>query len=386
MASLQKQTNTDGENNYEKPGMPRTPKEWKKWKEERKTVKRKWKEEKLIKTLEKEITREKDKEAKKLKEDDDKRTKEKKGRPYTVSIALPGSILDNAQSPELRTYLAGQIARAAVVFSVDEIIIFDETGCTQKSTEGDFDGIGKKGQANVQLARILQYLECPQYLRKSFFPQHKDLQYAGILNPLDCPHHMRTSEDCIFREGVVLDKPVKPGKGSFVNVGLQKEVQIDRELRAGVRVTVKLDTTQEDKKMRKGTVVAPSTPRTSAGLYWGYSVRLALSLGAVFSECPYKHGYDLTVGTSDKGTSVDDVAFSRFRHALIVFGGVNGLESSLEFDEALGVDDPSLLFKHYLNSCPGQGSRTIRTEEAILITLSAVRPRFHSAIKKLDTS
>lgn len=31
------------------------------------------------------------------------------GRPYTVSIALPGSILDNAQSPELRTYLAGQV-------------------------------------------------------------------------------------------------------------------------------------------------------------------------------------------------------------------------------------------------------------------------------------
>ncbi len=33
------------------------------------------------------------------------------GRDYTVSLALPGSILENAQSPELRTYLAGQIAR-----------------------------------------------------------------------------------------------------------------------------------------------------------------------------------------------------------------------------------------------------------------------------------
>lgn len=29
--------------------------------------------------------------------------------PATLSIALPGSILDNAQSPELRTYLAGQV-------------------------------------------------------------------------------------------------------------------------------------------------------------------------------------------------------------------------------------------------------------------------------------
>lgn len=41
--------------------------------------------------------------------------------PSTLSIAVPGSILDNAQSAELRTYLAGQIARAACVFKVDEV-------------------------------------------------------------------------------------------------------------------------------------------------------------------------------------------------------------------------------------------------------------------------
>jgi hypothetical protein len=39
----------------------------------------------------------------------------------TLSIAVPGSILENAQSPELRTYLAGQIARAACVFKIDEV-------------------------------------------------------------------------------------------------------------------------------------------------------------------------------------------------------------------------------------------------------------------------
>jgi len=30
-------------------------------------------------------------------------------RQYTVSIAVPGSILDNAQSAELRSYLVGQV-------------------------------------------------------------------------------------------------------------------------------------------------------------------------------------------------------------------------------------------------------------------------------------
>lgn len=42
---------------------------------------------------------------------------------FTLSIAIPGSILDNAQSPELRTYLAGQIARAACIYQVDEVMI-----------------------------------------------------------------------------------------------------------------------------------------------------------------------------------------------------------------------------------------------------------------------
>ena len=43
------------------------------------------------------------------KEAEEKKVKETSGRLYTVSIALPGSILDNAQSTELRAYLAGQV-------------------------------------------------------------------------------------------------------------------------------------------------------------------------------------------------------------------------------------------------------------------------------------
>lgn len=34
-------------------------------------------------------------------------------------------------------------------------------------------------KASIRMARLLQYLECPQYLRKVFFPQHKDLTYVG---------------------------------------------------------------------------------------------------------------------------------------------------------------------------------------------------------------
>lgn len=58
----------------------------------------------------------------------------------------------------------------------------------------------------------------------------------------------------------------------------------------------------------------------------------------------------------------------------MVFGGLKGLETSLESDENLPANDPSLVFDYYVNTCPGQGSGTIRTEEAILVTMSALRP------------
>ena len=48
------------------------------------------------------------------------------GRKWTASIAVPSSIVDNAQSPELKAYLCGQIARALVIFQIDEIVVFDE--------------------------------------------------------------------------------------------------------------------------------------------------------------------------------------------------------------------------------------------------------------------
>ncbi|KAK2819352.1 hypothetical protein Q5P01_024913 [Channa striata] len=353
--------------------------DWKKRKAEIKEAKRKRKEAKLIKQVEKQNEQEFAGRA------NLEQNQNKKGRSYTVSVALPGSVLDNAQSAELRTYLAGQIARACVVFCVDEIIVFDEQGEDVKSVEGEFKGVGKKGQACIQLARILQYLECPQYLRKCFFPKHQDLQYAGLLNPLDSPHHMRIDEESEYREGIVLDRPTKQGKGSLVNCGMRKDVRIDKQLQSGLRVTVQLNKTQnQESKMCKGVVVAPHVPRTEGGLYWGYSVRLASCLSAVFTESPYKEEYDLTIGTSERGTNIDQIKLSPFKHVLVVFGGLQGLEASVDADQNLDVTDPSVLFDLYLNTCPSQGSRTIRTEEAILISMAGLRQKITAAFSEVS--
>ena len=86
-------------------------------------------------------------------------------------------------------------------------------------------------------------------------------------------------------------------------------------------------------------MVSPTAPREEDGTYWGYSTRLAHSINAIFDECPYGDaGYDLKIGTSERGTvTVDDDGFSlpSFRHSLIVFGGVAGIEECVDADETL---------------------------------------------------
>lgn len=353
---------------------------WKEWRNERKQLHKKWKEEKLVKKLEKKRKREIEEKLQKSKEEelDEANT----GRIYTISIALPGSILDNAQTAELQTLLVGQIARAASIFNVDEIVVFDETGSLIKS-ENTADTLlyGDKGYSNIQMTRILQYLECPQYLRKELILLHPDLKFSGLLNPLDAPHHLRATDESEYREGVVMKKPIKDGKGSWVKVGLRKEVQIDKALAIGTRVTVQLNLQQSGKHF-KGKAVPPSAPRLKTGTYWGYSVRLAKNLSAAITECPFKDGYDMIIGTSDKGDNIDKVKLSPFNHLLIVFGGLGGIDASIESDEMLNVEDPRFLFHYYLNTCPNQGSRTIRTEEAILVSLAALRPKILKCQKK----
>jgi predicted SPOUT superfamily RNA methylase MTH1 len=73
--------------------------------------------------------------------------------------------------------LAGQIARAAAIFTVDEIVVFDDgvEGSSNKPPKWSEDGSESCG---LFLSRILKYMETPQYLRHALIPKHNGLQFA----------------------------------------------------------------------------------------------------------------------------------------------------------------------------------------------------------------
>ncbi|EER38736.1 conserved hypothetical protein [Histoplasma capsulatum var. duboisii H88] len=336
------------------------------------------------------------------------------GRSQTLSIALPGSIIANAQSHDQKSFLAGSIARALAVFCVDEVVIFDD----------DARHIHLNGNHNINedeytaysdpshfLAHVLSYLETPPYLRKYLFPMHKNLRTAGTLPSLDMPHHIRANEWCEYREGVTLSAAEEQGevgmvgehdngrhgkkKGkrnkdnmgkdsptsyTLVNTGLPEKVRVPYiPTPENTRVTVKFGSSIDPSDGAE--VVSPFAPREETGYYWGYSVRRCASLSAVFTECPFDGGYDLSFGTSERGCPLSEAIAGevlKFEHLIVVFGGVAGLEAAVTADKnlrdkGLGASDAERVFDYWVNVLPGQGSRTIRTEEAVWLGLMGLR-------------
>ncbi|XP_071698595.1 uncharacterized protein [Rutidosis leptorrhynchoides] len=299
----------------------------------------------------------------------------------TVTIALPGSIIDNTQSFELATRLAGQIARAATIFRIDEVVIFDNQEDDSHVIAASDNDENDSGSAF--LIRILKYLETPQYLRKALFPKHNSLRFVGLLPPLDAPHHLRKHEWAPYREGVTLAQQAPSSVTTLVDVGLSKNVVIDQTLEPGTRVTVDMGTDRilDDHPHQ---VVTSSKPREEAGMYWGYKVRYAPNISSVLKCCPYKGGYDYLIGTSEHGRIVksSELELPSFRHLLIAFGGLAGLEECIEEDKNFKGKDPREVFNAYLNICPHQGSRTIRTEEAVFISLQYFQEPIDRVLQK----
>ena len=308
-------------------------------------------------------------------------------RSYTLTVAIPASIIHNSKRKlELRTQLAGTIARALAVFCVDEIVIFDDGDGNPENDTPSSQRYSGPNQSTAFtnpghfLAMILSFLETPPFMRNRLFPMHEDLSRAGLLASLDLPSHLRATEWCDYREGIT----VRTAKeGTYVDCGLPQQRLVQGvDIPAQTRVTLRLD--PEDSKVAKA--VGPTIPREEGGYYWGYTVREAPSLSAVFTECAWEGGYDLSIGTSERGQEatktveeiLGDEQKMEWQHLVIVFGGVKGLEEAAKNDDDLvrmGIAKGNVqdLFDNWVNLLPGQGSRTIRTEEALWMGLMATR-------------
>lgn len=104
-------------------------------------------------------------------------------------------------------------------------------------------------------------------------------------------------------------------------------------------------------------------------IYWGYKVNQSPSVGKLLQE----QRFDLKIGTSRYGVPIQNVlpsvskALKTSRSTLIAFGSPKmGLKEILAQEKL----DPEDVFHYFLNTVPDQQTATVRTEEAIMVSLA----------------
>lgn len=288
------------------------------------------------------------------------------GRLYSVSIALPGSILEAYSSQKDMTLFIGQIARYVAIFGIDEVIIYNEKG----KFEEQQDPAELTKDLNIFFGNVLQYCEAPPYLRKALFPRHPDLQYAEILPPLGIDSHK--TDLLKYKEGVMV-------KRNQVNIGLKEVCYVDRELEKDTRVTVHIYNIKDGQS--KGKILDPNYPKEKDGLCWGYTTRVAESFSKIWTESIYKESYDYTIGVTEDEPDVDYLNKSRipeFRRLLIVFGK-GGVKNPIESDATLKEKDPKKVFNVLYNPYSMKYT-SLKPEEVFPMTMSCLQSEILSNV------
>lgn len=162
------------------------------------------------------------------------------------------------------------------------------------------------------VAQVLSFLECPPFMRRRLFPLHPNLKHTALLPAVDMPHHPWPKDPWLpYMEGVTVTaaeaeaagEDVRSVSGTLVDTGAAGMVQVAEPIPPNTRVTLHFDSPDT----QHAACAHPDAPRTQGGYYWGYSVRASPNLSGVFTECPHAGGYDLSVGTSERGTPLSQV-------------------------------------------------------------------------------
>ncbi|MDY3097135.1 putative RNA uridine N3 methyltransferase [Methanobrevibacter sp.] len=263
-----------------------------------------------------------------------------------LSIFIPNSFLSESKDLKIRTYKVGILGRALAIFQADNVVIYNDDHV--KNEDGEMDG--------EFIAEILNYMNTPQYLRKQAFPIRSELKHVGILPPLRTPHHPVNSQPDVgdYRQGFTVKRNKK---GTYVDIGMDKLAFCKEQLSVKRIFDFKIT-----KIAKKEVIVTPDKPD---GVYWGYNV--------ISSTKSLKNSLklikpNLVVETTRYGDYINSI-FDELKPKLdesksiaILFGGPY---SSIQED----VSNPNWdLFK--INTLPGQGTETVRSEEAVVATLS----------------
>ncbi|MBD3405460.1 MAG: hypothetical protein GF411_04900 [Candidatus Lokiarchaeota archaeon] len=265
----------------------------------------------------------------------------------TLSVAIPDTALADCSGLREKTLKVGTIARALAVFRVDTVYVY---------TSGRLNHSDRRDP--ILLTRLLQYMDTPQYLRKRVFAHSPSLRYAGMLPPLRTRSHPLNEDNTLEVGEVRWGIQVRKGR---IDIGLNELIRYPHTVSER---TPSLFRVEEVSPLRLSTLEREDVER-----YWGFVVETLSDL----------------VGHLQGSFGVTRIAMSRnaplFSHleddlkstvsgtgnVLVVFGGPHaGVSEILEKDRSALKDN----IDFWINVIAGQGTSTVRLEEAIFAGLA----------------
>lgn len=263
------------------------------------------------------------------------------------SILIPYSYAFDAPSLREATNRIGFLGRVLAAFRIEKLVIYQ-----------DRDGAEYRRNA-LLVKEILDYLCTAPYLRRRIYTIRPSLRYAGLLPPLNIPTHPDVED--IRTDGIHYRQALVTASGhtSVLDAGLRKEVRIGRRLSRGSRVVLRV-------YVGRGRHEFQLLPPSSREVYNGFTTKIAGSLHDVVAE------YSFRIATSRAGEDVRAALPTlmpriKAEKTCIAFGASDrGLR---EIVAAVGKSLENL-FDVVVNTVPGQGVRTVRTEEAVAYTLA----------------
>jgi methyltransferase len=277
-----------------------------------------------------------------------------------LTIAIPASIISDTPHPREKTAKVGLIGRAMAIFRVNEIILYTDNPRANQAQELEF----------IEL--LLNYLETPQYLRRRLFKIEPNLQFAGILPPLRTPHHpvsgkTRDLKAGMYREGLVLSEAKD---GLLVDIGVEQPAILrEKQYAVGQRLTLQVVNVG-------GRIEVQATNRDEIEMYWGFRVRVETKS---FKQLVAAGGFDLTIATARLGVYLNkisdkiDTKWKTAQSILVAFGAPSRGLHEIAKDEGSKLE---AIVDFVVNTIPGQGTATVRTEEALLASLAIFNERF----------
>ncbi|MCE4615165.1 MAG: hypothetical protein F7B60_06530 [Desulfurococcales archaeon] len=254
-----------------------------------------------------------------------------KNNPFSDIIIIPSSILSVEPTLELKTLTVSRIARILGIFQADGVIIY----CDERKN-GNFK----------TFCSVLKYLLMPPYLKK-YVKKSETLRKVGIAYPLNLAIHNVTTNLKLdpIRLGLVVESSDRRVE---VDIGLDKPIGIKTNSRYRLNSLILVN-------VNEGRII------NEEKYYTGFTIHCVNRIQDLH-KIILNIKPDGIFGTSVKGTPLERCSKCWIaKKRAFVFGGpskgIKSIYKGIEYDEVL-------------NTLKDQGTTTIRTEEAICITLS----------------